>query len=393
MRHRHSSRPLFAVALLFAAAAPRLAAAEIPPIGPGPYAVGSTNLEVSAHPASPMVDYLKGKSISHQPIYLADILVHPGSALLTKVDIPANPAVYGSHAGTSMPLVLYALYPTSSENRRADDKFPYPDTADNVFPHMQKADEKPIFAGNGVRYPLIVYSQGYEGHGLWDLEQLKFLAAHGYIVVDVFHGDGRASLDANLGIRPLALKAALDYILNHPDFGPAIDPDRIGVSGSSFGGYTILAAMGGKYLQLADSAADPRIKAGFGLVPFMGATFGFWPFTTETWPFGKDYSGLKSVQIPFLAVYGQKDTNVSPKSVMGGIARISGPAAAVMLDGEQHLLSKKVWTDVYTWELLFFNTWLRGDAEARKLLYGGTSVQGGVNDHKTYQHAARALQR
>jgi hypothetical protein len=78
---------------------------------------------------------------------------------------------------------------------------------------------------------------------------------------------------------------------------------------------------------------------------------------------------------------------------MGGIARISGPAAAVMLDGEQHLLSKKVWTDVYTWELLFFNTWLRGDAEARKLLYGGTSVQGGVNDHKTYQHAARALQR
>ena len=363
---------------------------EILPIGPGPFAVGSTNLEVSDHPASPMIDYLKGKSISHQPIYLAEILVHPGSALLTKVDIPANPAVYGRHAGTSMPLVLYVLYPTSGENQRADYKFPYPNTADNVFPHMQKADEKPIFAGTGARYPLIVYSQGYEGHGLWDLEQLKFLAAHGYIVVDIFHGDGRANLEANLGLRPLALKAALDYLLKHPDFGLAIDPDRIGVSGSSFGGYTILAAMGGKYLPSAEP--DPRIKAGFGLVPFMGATFGFWPFTTHAWPFGKDYSGLKSVQIPFLAVYGEKDTNVSPKSVLGGIARISGPALAVMLDGEQHLLSKKVWTDVYTWELLFFNTWLRGDAEARKLLYGGTSVQGGVNNHKTYQHAARPLQ-
>ena len=62
-----------------------------------------------------------------------------------------------------------------------------------------------------------------------------------------------------------------------------------------------------------------------------------------------------------MAIYGEKDTNVPPRSVMGGIAQMSGPASAVMLDGEQHLFSKEVWTDVYTWELLFFNTWLRGD--------------------------------
>jgi acetyl esterase/lipase len=393
MFHRFSSRVFFAVALPLAAAAPRLSAAEIPPIGPGPYAVGSTNMEVVDHPVSPMIDYLKGKSVSRKPIYIAEILTHPGAALLTQVAIPADPAIYGRHAGSNLPLVLYVLYPTSSENKRDDYKFPYPDTADNVFPHMQKAEEKPIFAGNATRYPLIVFSHGYEGHGLWDLDHLRFLAAHGYIVVSVFHGDGRANFEANFGIRPIALKAALDYILNHPDFGPAIDPDRIGVSGGSFGGYTILAAMGGKYLQSAEPAADSRIKAGFGLVPFMGGTMGFWPFATDAWVFGKDYSGLKTVQTPFMAIYGEKDTNVPPKSVMGGIAQMSGPASAVMLDGEQHLFSKKVWTDVYTWEVLFFNTWLRGDAEARKQLYGGTSVQGGVTDHKTYQHAARPLQK
>jgi predicted dienelactone hydrolase len=390
---RFFAQPRFTAALLLAASAPHLPAAEIPPIGPGPYAVGSSNLEVPNQPASPMVDYLKGKSVSGKLTYLANILTHPDAALVTKVDVPANPAIYGRLAGSSLPLVLYVLYPTSSENQRADYKFPYPSTSDNVFPHMQKAGEKPIFAGNAARFPLIVYSQGYEGHGLWDLEQLKFLAAHGYMVVDIFHGDGRANLESNLAIRPIALKAALDFILNNPDFGPAIDPDRIGVSGSSFGGYTILAAMGGKYLPSVEPVADPRIKAGFGLVPFMGGTFGFWPFITDAWVFGKDFAGLRTVQTPFLAVYGEKDTNVSPQSVTGGIARISGPAVTVMLDGEKHLLSKQVWSDVYTWELLFFNTWLRGDAEARKLLYGGTSVQGGVNDHKTYQRAARPPER
>lgn len=393
MSHRFCTPAFVAAAWLLAAAVSRLAAAEIPPVGPGPYAVGSTNLEVSDHPASPMVDYLKGKSVSGKLTYIADVLTHPESVLVTKVDLPADPAVYGRLAGTSQPLVLYALYPTTTDNRRADYKFPYPDTGDNVFPHMQRAGEKPLFAGNGAHFPLIVYSQGYEGHGLWDLEQLKFLASHGYIVVDIFHGDGRANLETNLGLRPLALKAALDCVLKHPDFGPAIDPERIGVSGGSFGGYTILAAMGGKNPAAADSVADPRIKAGFGLVPFMGARIGFWPATIEAWPFGKDYAGLRAVRAPFMAIYGQKDTNVPPESVMGGIAQISGPTSAVMLDGEQHLFSKAVWSDVYTWELLFFDTWLRGDAGARRLLYGGTSVQGGVNDHKTYQHAARLPQR
>jgi len=389
---RNSSIPAVIAALLALASAPRARADDIPPIEPGPYAVGSTNLEVTDHPASPLIDYLKGYSSPRRQAYIADLLVHPGSALVTAVPVPADPTVYGHKAGTALPLVLYAVYPTSAENRRADYKFPYPETADNVFPHMQRAGEKPIFAADTARYPLIVFSHGYEGHGLWDLDHLKFLAAHGYIVASVFHGDGRAGLESNLALRPLTLKAALDCVLKHPDLGPAIDPDRIGLSGGSFGGYTILAVMSGIYPGAAGSAPDPRIKAGFGLVPFMGATMGSWPLTTQVWPFGRDYSGLKAVAIPFLAVYAEKDTSVRPASVRAGVGQISGPAAAVMLDGEQHLLSKQAWPDVRTWEILFFNAWLRDDATARKLLYGGTSVQGGVHDHKTDQHAARRRQ-
>ncbi len=364
-----------------------LAAAEIASIGPGAWPVGSSNFEANEKPPAPMIDYLKGRANAKEQRYIADVLANPAAALVTEVQIPDERARFGNFAGTKMPLALYVLYPTTAENPRAAYKFPYPDTGDNEFPHMQRAGEKPIFAASGAKWPLIVFSHGYEGHGLWDLEQLKVLASHGYIVVSVFHGDGRKSLESGVNFRPLELKAALDFILRHPDFGPAIDPEKIGVSGSSFGGYAVLAALGGKYLPSRERTGDPRIKAGFGLVPFMGERFGFWPFTQDVWPFGKDFAGLREVRTPFLAVYGEKDTNVHPRNVEAGVAQIAGTASAVMLDGEKHLVSKAVLSDVYTWEILFFDAWLKGDTEARKKLYGATSVAGGVHDHRTYLHA------
>jgi predicted dienelactone hydrolase len=367
-----------------------LSGAEITPIGPGPFAAGSTNMEVTvAVPAkAPMFDYLNGKATANKVVYLTDILTHPESTLVLDIAVPARPKVFGRQAGTRIPLVLYVLYPTTTDNPRSDYKFPYSETGDNVFPHMQGAGEKPIFADAQAKYPLIVYSGGYNTHGLWHLSHLKKLATHGYIVVDIFHGDDRgASLGANMELRPIELRAALDFVLGHPDFGGVIDRDRIGASGASAGGHTILAAMGGiDPTGEHPPAADPRIKAGVGVVPFMGGVFGFWPFTVDNWLFGQDHAGLKSVRLPFLALYGSKDKNVPPEGVEDGVRAMSGPTIAVMLDGESHLLSKDAETDTYTWEVLFFDAWLRGDGRARQQIDLGTTVRGGVNDHKTIQH-------
>ncbi len=355
----------------------RLLAGEIPQIGPGPFAVGSTNMTVTEKPAAPMIDYLKGKVRSEGTVSIVDILKYPDSSIIVKVQIPDIKKVYSNNAGRTLPIGVYVLYPTSKDNSRDNYKFPYSDTGDNVFPHMQKPGETPIFADKTAKYPVIVYSTGYESHGLWDLAHLKALAAHGYIVVGIFHADGCFSFPNNFSLRPIVLEKVLDAVLKHPDFGPAIDSDRIGVSGSSFGGYTILATMGGNYLKSVETVADPRIKAGFGLVPFTGSIF--------RWPFGKDWSGLKSVRVPFMAVYGEKDTNVPPETVLGSIAKLSGTASAIMFDGEKHILSDKVWPEVYTWEVLFFDTWLKGDAKAGKLIYENDSVQGATVDRKTYQ--------
>jgi predicted dienelactone hydrolase len=377
--------------LLFVLFSGRAVATEVSPVGPGRFPVGSTNLEVTARAGVPMVDFLKGKTTRKETFYIADILTHPESAIVTSLAVPPDAATFGRQAGTKLPLVLYVLYPTTPDNPRPNYTFPYKETGDNVFPHMQRAGEKPLLANDGTKYPLIVYSTGYEGHGLWDLQQLKALASHGFIVVDIFHSDGRGvSFDGNAALRPLEFKQALDAILAHPDFASVIDPDRIGACGSSFGGYTILRVMGGANpSRRLPARADPRIKAGFGLVPFMGGQMGPWPLGFDAWYFEKDYSGLGSVRTPFLAVYGQKDRNVKPESVEAGVGQMSGPAAAIMLDGEEHLLSKAVWSDVTTWQVLFFDAWLRDSADAKRQLAEGTSVRGGVNDHRTLQHGAR----
>ena len=363
-------------------------AAELEPIGPGPYALATTNLEVTPRADLPMFDCLNGKLTAAGTVYLTDILAHPEAVPTLTIAVPANRRLFGSLAGRSIPLVLLVMYPTDHDNPRPEYVFPYKDTGDSRLPHMQRAGEKPIFAAAPGKFPLVVLSGGYNTHAMWHLNLLKMLASHGYVVIDLLHGDGRGpSFEGNLALRVLELRAAIDYALQSPDFAGAIDPARIGAIGQSAGGHTILAAMGATDpTGRIPTVPDPRIKAGFGLVPFTGGTAGFWPMKLDLWYFGEDHAGLRSVRTPFLAVYGEMDTNVPPEGVEASVRAMSGPATAVKLDGQTHKLYVASQSDVDTWEILFFDAWLKDDAAARRKLELGTSVRGGVGDHKTITH-------
>jgi predicted dienelactone hydrolase len=381
LRWLFSALPLLAIC-------PRLMSAELAPIPPGPSAVACTNLEATPHDSGPMFDFLNGKTSSSGTVYLTDILVHPEAVPTLTVDVPSDGKLFGKQAGTRIPLVLLIVYPTTQENPRPDYTYPYKETRDALFTHMQQPGGKPILADPAAKYPLIIYTGGYNTHGLWHLWHLKELAAHGYIVVDMFHGDGRgASFASNLALRSIELRATLDYVLQHSDFASAIDAERIGATGESAGGHTVAAALGGiDPSGRIPEGADPRIKAGVGLVPFLGGSRGLWPFKMDHWYFGEDHAGLRSVRRPFLGIYAEKDGNVPPEGVEAGVREMAGPTTAVMLDGERHLVSTAASSDICTWEVLFFDAWLRDDATARQKLKFGTSVRGGVNDHKTFQH-------
>ena len=391
MRLPRNLRRSFVAALALFAASTRLVSVELESIGQGSFAVASTHLAVTPPADVPMYNFLNGKRTANETTYLTSILTNPEAVPTLSIDVPDNP-VFGPHAQTKIPLVLVIFYPTSSDNPRPDYAFPYKETGDALIPHMQRPGEKPILADPAAKYPLIILSGGYNTHALWHLEHLKLLASHGYIVADMFHGDGRgAAFHANMALRSLHMRATIDFLLDHSDFANAIDAERIGAIGHSAGGHTVLAALGGidpsgKF----PAAADPRIKAAFALGPSTGGGFAMGPFKLGFWPFGTNRAGLRQIRAPFFAVYGEKDRSVLPDGVETAVRQIAGPATALMLDGETHSFSNATISDYSTWQILFFDAWLRDDANARRQLETGTSIRGGVNDHKTIEHGGPA---
>ena len=383
-----SLRACAVLAVIFLLSA-RLGAVELDPIPRGPLPVATTNLGVFPQAdGQAMFDYMNGKGAQ----YLTDILVHPDAVPTVQVDVPDNKKLFGARAGTRVPFVLLVVYPTTADNPRGDYAYPYKDTGDALLTHMQQPGDQPLIARAAAKHPLLVFCGGYNTHGLWHLGHMKDLASRGYIVVDIFNADGRdASFEGNLALRSLALRATLDFLLQRSDFASAIDADRIGAIGESAGGHTVLAALGGiDTTGRLPASADPRIKAAFGQVPFTGNRFEFGGVKYDAWYFGEDRAGLRGVTRPFFALYAEKDVNVVPEGVEAAVRAMPTSATAVMLDGEKHVISDAAQKDVRTWEILFFNTWLRDDAMARQKLESGTSVRGGVEDHKTISPIASA---
>ena len=128
----------------------------------GPFAVGSTSLRVEA-PYRKINDtkmdlYLKGGwKKDGTPSYLSQILTQSDKPHTLNVKIPNEPH-FDVHAGETLPLVLVMFYPTTEDNPREPYAFPYTETARNSLPHMQRGDDKPLFASDTKQYPCLLYT-------------------------------------------------------------------------------------------------------------------------------------------------------------------------------------------------------------------------------------------
>ena len=120
-------------------------------------------------------------------------------------------------------------------------------------------------------FPLVLFSHGNGGIRFQSFFFAAHLASHGYVVVCPDHR-GNTFVDIGAGIvdpdvaknRPLDLSFLIDQFLafnttSGDPFAGAIDPERIGVSGHSFGGYTAFAIAGGTFA--VGTFTDPRVKA------------------------------------------------------------------------------------------------------------------------------------
>ena len=116
-------------------------------------------------------------------------------------------------------------------------------------------------------YPLVMVSHGLGGNR-WNHHLLaQSLVKAGFIVAAVGHPDDLLRLGSpeHMVMRPLELKAGLDAVLLDNGFKAQIDPECIGIFGYSLGGFTALAAAGGRasFSQIVKHCATSRNDLAF----------------------------------------------------------------------------------------------------------------------------------
>ncbi len=190
-------------------------------------------------------------------------------------------------------------------------------------------------AASDKPYPLVMLSHGRGSNPLVYAWLAQLLASHGYIVAGPYHHSANtydatiAYLANKLWQRPVDISLLITHLLDDPEWGKAIDREKIGVTGHSQGGFTSLWVGGAKvnrdkYLafqqgwhgnkmvpqHLRDAlpldptpaldVADPRIKAVFSMAPGIVKAFGM------------DEPGLAALKVPTYITVGARDTQTPP---------------------------------------------------------------------------------
>jgi predicted dienelactone hydrolase len=176
-----------------------------------------------------------------------------------------------------------------------------PSVYDLLFTGIESAvafDSPPSSAAGP--FPLLVFSHGNDGIRFQSFFLMEHLASHGFVVAAPDHV-GNTAVDLLIPgppfetrDRPLDVSLVITGILGRSAtpgdaFEGRVDPDRIGVAGHSFGGFTTLAMATG----FQDVPPDLRVRAIMPISPASGIL---------------SDAALASIDIPTLLVGGTADT-------------------------------------------------------------------------------------
>lgn len=189
------------------------------------------------------------------------------------------------------------------------------------------------------RFPLVAFSHGFGGHRRQSTFLCTHLASHGYVVAAVDHTGntildvvqamvarqtGRplpspgAAMRGFIAARPADVVFLLDRLLARD---AAVDPDRVGMTGHSFGGWTTLAT----------TARDRRIRAAVPLAPAGGSS----PLPVALLREALDLAWDRDV--PTLYLVADRDTLLPLAGMHELYAGTTSPKRMVVLENADHL--------------------------------------------------------
>ncbi len=194
----------------------------------------------------------------HQKLIIAVLLItHSVAFAQSKPGVTVGQRTFRfTDQARSRPLLTEVWYPTDDTLKKSDQAF-------SPFIRQHTVRNGRLPAG---RLPLIMLSHG-TGGGRLTMEWLaQGLAQNGFIVAAVDHWgntyDNKVPLEfLKPWERPLDISFVLTALLGDKDVQPAIDTQRIGATGFSFGGYTVIALAGATIeydTLLAYYRANPR---------------------------------------------------------------------------------------------------------------------------------------
>ena len=394
-------------------------ATEMAPLAPGPYPVACSNIAQDsakiAQFGGQASDYWEGNDR-----YITQILAEPSEVPTAIARVPNDNNFYPQTSNKDLTFTLLVCYPTTADNKRAD--YALPDG--QLVPKMQRIGDKALLPFNTaglpmrgitggtvgtqrVQHPLLVFSHGL-GSSPLDSKSVDFLvklAAYGYIVAAPFHADARFSkikldglsdvlyLIRNFdyfvelqALRPLSIKATIDTMLAHPDFGPRINQDQIGGIGGSMGGATMTWLAGANltttYPGLSSRATvqDPRIKAMVGYVPYAGQRL--------LPAYGDNNASAVNVKTPYLAIGGTADTTAPIYLMEQAMNNFQSARYFVALTDVTHGYEPRYADEVFGWSVTFFDAYLRGNASAMGRLIKMRNIKGGLDDNMRIDYSA-----
>lgn len=190
-------------------------------------------------------------------------------------------------------------------------------------------------AEDGLRHPLVVFSHGAGGNGAGYAWFGQHLAERGYVVALVYHYrahtyDSSALYVRNrLWQRPRDIGLHITHLLGDPVWGPRLDPEQVGVTGHSQGGFTALWVGGAEVDPERFMAFQRRWQGNFSVPPYLRAEMApeagpalgvrdarvkaaFAMAPGDVQGFGMDADGLGRMAIPAYIIVGEGDTTTPP---------------------------------------------------------------------------------